>query len=97
MKGVTCVAGTLQGLIVPRFTSNKLVPFRSISRYTALSPFEGNQHSGGSMALSRLMAVLQDAPAASGGTNTLTLVCGGLAVILIVIIIMRRRARKKLE
>jgi len=47
------------------------------------------------MALSRLMALLQDAPPANGGANSmLTLVCGGLAVILIGIIIMRRRARK---
>ena len=36
------------------------------------------------MALSRLMALLQDAPPANGGANSmLTLVCGGLAVILI--------------
>jgi hypothetical protein len=47
------------------------------------------------MAISKLIALLQDATPANGGTNTmLTLVCGGLAVVLIGIIIMRRRARK---
>ncbi len=47
------------------------------------------------MALTRLMALLQDAPPANAAANNmLTLVCGGLAVVLIGIIIMRRRARK---
>ena len=49
------------------------------------------------MALSRLIALLQDAPPNSGANPLVTLVCAGLAVVLIVLIIMRRRARKKLE
>jgi hypothetical protein len=49
------------------------------------------------MPLTTLIALLQDAPAASGANTTVKIVSGVLAVILVVIIIMRRKGGKKKE
>jgi hypothetical protein len=47
------------------------------------------------MSLTNLIALLQDAPPASGVNTTVKLIAGVLAIILVVIIILRRKGGKK--
>ena len=48
------------------------------------------------MALSTLIALLQDsAPAAPGNTSMVRIIAGVLAVVLVIIIVLRRKGTKK--